>query len=164
MKIKKGICIFIATITIIMSITSVAYAEVISGKFYPWTGIGYVVGKEVSQSQTKGGQTLYGSALGGDLYDRSGTKKTGSKYVLIDASHSKGRTVKTYASMDTNDYLTGSKIAKLSGSRSESSISDGGGSYNSKAAPYTRKISVFGCAEGYWNSYSYVLYPTPINV
>lgn len=164
MKIKKTFCIFFATLTIILSISSTAYAKVTSGKFYPWTGIGYVVGKEVSQSKEQGGQTLYGSALGGDLYDKSGTKKTGYKYVLVEADHSKGRKVKTYSSMDTNDYLTGSKINKLSGSRSESMISDAGGSYNSKLTAYSRKVSVFGCTEGYWNGYSYVLYPTPINV
>lgn len=65
MKIKKGICIFIAAITIILSISSVAYAEVYTGKFYTGDGAGFVQGKSVHQTQTKGGQTLQGTAMAG---------------------------------------------------------------------------------------------------
>lgn len=163
-RIKKCLCLFFTALVITISFTSiVAQASVTTGKFVPFCGVGVVYGKCVSQTQAKGGQTLYATCTGGDLYDMAGNNK-GQKYVETTASHSKIKCENTYSSMDTTDYLTGNKIASLSAGKNESFGWDMECMLNNKQAPYTRKVSVFGCSESHWNGYSYVLYPTPINV
>lgn len=163
-RIKRSFCIFFAVLTIVLSFSTIAQASVTTGSFVPYTAVGCVKGKCVENSQTKGGQTLYGSCLGGDLYDISGTKKTGKKYVMCDAYHSKVKCQNTYASMDTTDYITGNKVSSLSATKSSCFGWDMEVMVNDKMAAYTRKVSVFGCSESYCNGYSYVLYPSPINV
>lgn len=163
-KIKQYLCLFFAVLISTISITSVvAEASVITGKIVPFCGIGVVYGKSVTQTQSKGGQYLEGTCTGGDLYDNAG-KKTGKKYVEATALHSKIKCENTYASMDTTDYLTGNKIANLSAGRNDCFGWDMEVMLNNRWTAYTRKVSVFGCSESYWNGYSYVLYPTPINV
>lgn len=161
---KKITSIIACTLILAISLCIFANATITTGKHYPYCGVGFVQGKCEDITQTKNGQSLGASCLGGTYMGKTGTETTGLKYVEVSTVHSIAKMENCYSSMDTTDYLTGKSIASLSASRNTGVVWDGDAKLNNKLAEYTRKISVFGCSEAYWNGYSYILYPTVVNV